>query len=420
MYALVDCNNFYCSCESLFQPQLRGRPVVVLSNNDGCVISRSEEAKALGIKMGAPAHLLEKAFTEYNVNIFSSNYTLYGDISDRVMETLLEWIPAIEKYSIDEAFLDLQPFHHINFFELALALRKKVGQNIGIPVTVGMAPTKTLAKMANKLAKKKYKDMGCFLAADDDCINEMLEFTEVGDIWGIGPQYARFLVKHGFNNALQLKNAPEEWVRSNMTVVGQRLLNELKGQPSIEWQAEAPDKKNICIARGFGHLIKTKKELAEALANYAASCAEKLRHQRSCCSMINVFIQTNAFRPEDQQYMRSMTVDLPVATNNTSKLIAQAMSVLDRIYKDGYNYHKAGITVMKLVPEHQVQYGIYDVKETIKEKNAMTEMDKLNRHFGKDLIRVARQGYNEQWKLRQMRLSPKYTTRIDEILKVNI
>ncbi|HTS45026.1 MAG TPA: Y-family DNA polymerase [Puia sp.] len=418
MYALIDCNNFYCSCERVFNPKLEGKPVVVLSNNDGCVISRSEEAKLLGIKMGTPAFMFEDFFNKNNVAVYSSNYTLYGDLSDRVMKTLIEFVPRLEVYSIDEAFLDLHDLPYIDLLELALKIKMSVHKRIGIPVTIGIAPTKTLAKMANKFAKKKRKDVGCFWAANDKLIDEMMDSTEVGDIWGIGAQYAKILKKNGFQTALELRNAPEEWIRVNMTVVGQRLLNELRGVPSIEWEFIIPAKKNICCARGFGILIKTKHELSEALASYAANVGEKLRRQKSCAKTINIFVQTNPFRRDDKQYMRSMTTDLPVCTNNTAMLIKYALKVLDRIYLDGYNYHKCGFLALDLIPEDQVQYSIYDAVESPKEKTISKTLDKLNKVHGKDLIRYAAQGYGKKWKLKQARLSPCYTTRIDQILKV--
>jgi DNA polymerase V len=420
MYALVDCNDFYCSCERVFDPKLERRPVVVLSNNDGCVISRSEEAKALNIKMGAPSHMFEDFFDQNNVAVYSSNYTLYGDISERVMNTMIGFVPRLEIYSIDEAFLDLHDLRFIDLLELGVTLRATVKRNTGIPVTVGIAPTKTLAKMANKYAKTTKKNMGVFWAANDKLVDDMLSYTAVSDVWGIGTQYAKFLMRHGFQTALQLRGAPEEWVRTNMTVVVQRILNELKGIPAIEWEFEQQAKKNICTARGFGQIIKTKCEVAEALASYAANCALKLRGQKSCAKVIDVFVETNPFRRDDKQYKRSIRMQLPVATNNTAVLIKYAMKTLDIIYAPGYNYHKTGIVLMDLIPEDEVQYCMYDDLETSREKKISATLDKMNKALGKDLVRFARQGYGKKWNLRQMKLSPRYTTRIDEVLKVKI
>ena len=418
MYALVDCNNFYCSCERVFEPRLANRPVVVLSNNDGCVISRSEEAKALGIKMGAPSFLFADFFKKHHVVVYSSNYTLYGDISNRVMKTIAELVPRFEVYSIDEAFLDLYEFPRHDLAELGKKVKESIIKKTGIPVTLGIAATKTLAKMANKYAKRNRKDTGVFWASNDQLIDEMLASTDVGDIWGIGEQYAKFLKKNKFTTALGLRDAPQEWVRANMTVVGQRLLTELRGMPAIQWQAEEPAKKNICTARGFGELLKTKHEVGEALASYASICAGKLRKQKSCTRMIEVFIETNPFRREDKQFRRSIRMQLPVATNHTANLIKQAMKALDIIYAEGFNYHKCGIVVMDLVPEEAVQYPLYDVTETLKEKQLSSVIDQLNKSLGKDLVRFASQGYSKKWPLKQMKLSPCYTTRIEDILKV--
>ena len=243
MYALIDCNNFYVSCERLFQPKLNGKPVVVLSNNDGCVIARSDEAKALGIVMGTPAYMSEELFKKNDVKVFSSNYTLYGDLSERVMKTLALFIPKIEIYSIDEAFLDMSELMYQDLLQLGVTIRKTVMQDIGIPVSIGIAPTKTLAKMANRYAKKKFKDVGVFYAANDRLVNEMLEFTEIEDIWGIGRQYSLLMRKNGFKTAKDVVSIPPDWVRANLSVVGLRLWNELRGMPCLEWEVEPKQKK---------------------------------------------------------------------------------------------------------------------------------------------------------------------------------
>lgn len=247
MFALIDCNNFYASCERLFQPHLNYKPVVVLSNNDGCVIARSDEAKALGIVMGTPAYMSEDLFKKNDVHVFSSNYTLYGDLSERVMKTLASFIPKMEIYSIDEAFLDMTELTYSNLLQLGVTIRKSVFQNIGIPTTIGIAPTKTLAKMANRYAKKKFKDVGVFYAANEKLIDEMLEFIEVEDIWGIGRQYALLLRKNGFKTAKDFTNIPPDWIRDNLSVVGLRLWNELKGIPSIKWEYEPKKKKKVFV-----------------------------------------------------------------------------------------------------------------------------------------------------------------------------
>jgi DNA polymerase V len=420
MYALVDCNNFYASCERIFNPKMEGRPVVVLSNNDGCVIARSEEAKLLGIEMGAPAFLNEEKFSKNNVAIFSSNYALYGDLSDRVMKTLAGFVPRLEVYSIDEAFLDMHNMQHYDLEDLGCKIRTTVKKNIGIPVSIGIAPTKTLAKMANRYAKKNKVKCGVHWLKNKEAISTVLQCTAIGDVWGVGPQYAKMLQRNGFKTAYDLSKAPDDFVRSKMTVVGHRLLNELRGIPSIDWTFEPEDKKNICCARGFGKLHTTKKDVAEALANYTANVAEKMRKQKSCAKRLHVFVQTNAHRPDDPQYFRSITLSLPVATNNTGMLLKHAMYALDMIFRPGYNYQKCGAIVLDLIPETQLQFSMFDKAENGKSKKAFSVLDTINKGIGKDIVRVARQGFERKFKLRQAFLSPRYTTRIDELLTIKI
>jgi len=418
MYALVDCNNFYCSCERAFNPKLENRPVIVLSNNDGCAISRSEEAKALGIAMASPAFMMEDLLKKNNVAVFSSNYTLYGDMSDRVMKTIGSFVPRMEIYSIDEAFLDLNDMESVDLVQLAIKIRSTVKQNTGIPVSIGIAPTKTLAKMANRYAKKKRKDAGVFWAANDDLIKEMLEHTEVGEIWGIGHQYALFLKRHGIHTALQLSETPEEWVRVNLSVVGQRLLNELKGISAIQWEFEAPTKKNITTSRSFGKLLSDAHTIKEAIANHAATCALKLRQQKSCCKTLQVFIHTNPHKTDEVQYSRSINVQLETATNNTSEIIKHACKGFDIIFKEGYRYMKCGIIVDQLVPEDQIQHSMFDNADRVKNKTVINALDGINKSLGKELVRFAVQGYEKKYRLKTDYLSPSYTTNINQIIKV--
>lgn len=420
MYALVDCNNFYVSCERLFNPKLEGKPVIVLSNNDGCAVARSEEAKALGIEMATPAFMIKDLIEKNDVAVFSSNYTLYGDLSNRVMKTLETFVPRLELYSIDEAFLDMHNLDYTDLLKLGLKIRKTIKQNIGIPVTVGIAPTKTLAKMANRFAKKKRRSLGVHWAANDELINEMLAFTEVGDIWGIGRQYALFLNRNGFKTALDLISAPEEWIRKNMTVVVQRLFNELKGIPAIQWEFIAPSKKNICTSRSFGTLQNNKDDIKEALCNYAAACALKLRNQNSCCKSINVFLQTNPHRIQDKQYSSSIKIDLETPSNFTGEIIKYALKGFNIIYKEGYNYLKCGVIVMDIVPADQLQSSMFDTLDRAKNKTAMDAMDKVNKTLGKEIVRLSVQGFEKRYRLKAEHLSPCYTTNINHILKVKI
>ena len=420
MYALVDCNNFYVSCERLFNPKLEGRPVIVLSNNDGCAVSRSDEAKALGIEMATPAFMAREIIEKNNVAVFSSNYTLYGDISDRVMKTLGGFVPRLEIYSIDEAFLDMHDLDYTDLLELGLQIKTAVKKNVGIPVCVGIAPTKTLAKMANRYAKKYRKNIGVHWAANEELIKEMLSVTEVGDIWGIGRQYALFLKRNGFNTALDLLSAPEEWIRKNMTVVVQRLFNELKGIPAIAWEFKPPAKKNICTSKSFGKLQTKKEEIAEAVSNYAAACALKLRNQNSCCRSINVFLQTNLHRTQDKQYSRSITIDLQTPTNFTGEIINYATKGFDIIFKEGYNYLKCGVMALDIVPDDRVQASLFDKLDRKKNKTAMEAMDKINKCLGKEMVRLSVQGFEKRYRLKTEYLSSHFTTDINQILKVKI
>lgn len=420
MIALVDCNNFYASCERLFQPRLQGRPVVVLSNNDGCVIARSDEAKVLGIEMGTPSFLIEQVLQQHNVSVFSSNYTLYGDLSDRVMTTLSQFADQMEVYSIDEAFLNLTAFRHHNLTAYAHTIRDTVLQNTGIPVSIGIAPSKTLAKIANRLVKKSNKQLGVYCIDNNEKIQFALQQTPVKDIWGIGSQYTKLLAKHGFITAWDVSRAPEEWIRKHLSVVGQRMYNELKGISCIAFEDMPPKKKMVCVARGFGKVLSEKHEVMEALANFTAMVAAKLRSEQLATNTIQIFVQTNAHRSNEPQYFRSLTIQLPVATNSTNELIQHARQGLETIYRPGYNYNKTGCTAMELIPEAQVQCGIFDTENRERNSQLMQVLDKVNRSFGKNAVRFALQGFGAKWKLRQLKLSPCYTTRIEEVLTIKI
>ena len=417
MIALVDCNNFYASCERVFQPKLENKPIVVLSNNDGCVIARSNEAKALGIKMGAPAFKMKPIFDYHNVHVFSSNFALYGDLSNRVMQILSQESPAIEIYSIDEAFLDLKGVKKLNKF--SIDLRKKVGQWTGIPVSVGIAPTKTLAKVANRMAKK-YKKDGVFLMKEPATITRVLKHVAVDELWGIGRKYSKFLSQRGFQTAYDLVNASESWVRNNMTVNGLRMIKELKGIPCLSLEYETQRKKNICTSRSFGMDVKTLYELEEAVASYASTCAMKLRKEKSLTSSILVFVKTNPFKELNSQYSPCQKVILDVPTNDSMEITSQALSVLKRIYKDGFNYKKAGVIVGGIVSEESRQLSLFTTQDIFKTKNIMNAMDDINRKMGRNKVRLAVQGFDRKWRLKQEKLSPCYTTRFEDVLEVKI
>ncbi len=416
MYALMDCNNFYVSCERLMRPDWDFKPVIVLSNNDGCAIARSEEAKELGIEMGAPEFMLRDMIQKHGIIVRSSNYTLYGSMSNRVMKTAGEFVPRMELYSIDEAFLDMHNMQHHDLFALGKTIKRTVTQHTGIPVSIGIAPTKTLAKMANRYAKKKLREVGVFYPRTADEMQAMLQATQVEHIWGVGRQYATLLHKYNFHTAYDLANAPDDWVREHMTVVGERLLNELRGIPAIAWEFEQPAKKNICTSRSFGKLLTEKKDISLALFTYTARCAEKLRRQKSCAGTLQVFMHTNEHRQQDKQYTIAMNVKLARASNDTSTLVKYAGKALDRIYKPGYNYVKCGCIAMDLVPANAVQNTLFGNNDTQKGDKLMTVMDKINFGMGtRDMVRTAAQGFTKPFALRCDHLSKRYTTNISEI-----
>jgi DNA polymerase V len=418
MIALVDVNNFYASCERMFDPSLNGRPIVVLSNNDGCAIARSDEAKALGVEMGSPTFMIEETLAKHQVAVFSSNYTLYGSMSNRVITILKSFVENVEVYSIDEAFLDLGSLRYVDLFNLGLAIREKIMTHTGLPVTIGIAPTKTLAKMANKFAKKQKKEIGVHFANDTEAISELLNYTQAGEIWGIGGQYKKLLEQQGVTTAADLLTLPEEWVRKNMTVVVQRLLFELRGIKAIKWEDIPPPKKNICTSRSFGKLLTGFKDLQQPLASHAAACSRKLRTEQTCATRIHIFIQTNPFNGKDKQYFGGVTIPLTVASNNSNELIKFAMRGLQMIYKPGYNYQKCGVMVLDLVPQQNIQLGLFDTRDRQKDQRLMAALDNTNTSYGKDIVRYASHGYGKQWKLRASRVSPCYTTRLDQIMTV--
>ena len=418
MYALVDCNNFYASCERVFNPSLNGRAVVVLSNNDGCCIARSQEAKDIGIKMGAPAFLIDELIEKNNVAVFSSNYTLYGDMSQRVVNTLSDFSPELEVYSIDESFLNLEGLINIDNYEYGARIRNRVRQCTGIPVCVGIAPTKTLAKLANRLAKKM--PSGVYVMDSEEKRIESLQRTEIGDVWGVGGQYAKLLMANNINTAYDFSIAPAFWIKKYMSIVGLRTQKELQGIPCIEMEMTPPDKQNIATTRSFGEMQTELPGISEAVANFASACAAKLRKQKSCANLLTVFVHTNQFRKDLPQYARNRVIRLPVATNDSMELVKYALIGLKSIYKKGYHYKKAGIIVSGLVPENEIMPDFFDEVNRARQKDAMKVMDSLNLRFGKEKIKVGSQGYGRKWKLRQEMLSPCYTTRLKDILTIRV
>lgn len=420
MYALADCNNFYASCERVFNPSLNLKPIVVLSNNDGCIIARSQEAKDLGILMGQPAHQIERFLKDKNVAVYSANFPLYGDMSRRVMEMLESYAPSIEIYSIDEAFLDLHNLHIDNLESYISEIRYKTLKGTGIPISIGVAPTKTLAKLANHLAKKQYKNIGYYILDTKEKIKQALKKFPVDDIWGIGRKYAYKLSQYNINSAWDFTKMPDAWVKKNMSVVGLRTKLELMGKVCIDIEDAPQSKKAICTSRSFGKPQSKLNQIEEAVATFAGACSEKLRKQNSCASVVMVFIHTNQFKYDEPQYAKNIVVNLPVPTNSSMEIIAYAKFALKQIYKLGYNYKKAGVIVSGIVPEKSVQNSLFDVIDRDKHQIAMKSMDKINSKYGLNTLRVAAQGTARKWKLKQEKLSQQYTTNWKSIIQVNV
>ena len=419
MFALVDCNNFYASCQRVFEPHLIGKPVVILSNNDGCVIARSNEAKALGIPMGSPAFEFKKLFEENKVFVFSSNYALYGDMSSRVMNILATFTSDIEVYSIDEAFLKFKGFELFNLDEYGLKIQKTVTKNTGIPVSVGFAPTKALAKVANKIAKKfPERTKSVYVIDSEEKRIKALRWTKIEDVWGIGRKHTKRLQAKNIFTAYQFTQLPDEWVRKEMAVVGLLLKKELEGKSTLDLESPK-NKKMIATTRSFEKSMTKLEDISERVATFTASCSEKLRKQKSHCNMIMVFVQTNYFRKDQPQYSRNIIINTDFPTNSTIELNHYAQIGLKAIFKEGYNYKKAGVIVMGLTPNNETQLSFFNTSNP-RHQPLMSVVDKLNKSYGKNKIKFANQSLGRQWKMKQEKLSKSYTTRIDEIITVKV
>ncbi|MFK7031896.1 Y-family DNA polymerase [Flavobacterium oreochromis] len=419
MYALVDCNNFYASCQRVFEPRLLGKPIVVLSNNDGCVIARSNEAKTLGIPMGAPAFEFKQIFEQNNIEVFSSNYALYGDMSSRVMNLLRTFTPDIEIYSIDEAFLKFQGFEFFNLEEIGNNMRRIVTKGTGIPISIGFAPTKALAKVANKIAKKfPERTNSVYVIDTEEKRIKALKWTKIEDVWGIGRQHAKRLQAKNIFNAYQFTQMPDDWVRKEMSVVGLRLKHELEGKPTLDLEMPK-SKKMIATTRSFEKMYSSIEDLSERVATFTASCAEKLRNQNSHCNMIMVFITSNYHRKDLAQYSRNIVINTDFPTNSTMELNHYAQIGLKAIFKEGIQYKKAGVIVMGITPNTQTQLSLFNTSNP-KHQPIMSVIDKLNKSYGTSKVKFGRQSLKRQWKMRQEKLSPCYTTKIKDIIKINI
>ena len=419
MFALVDCNNFYASCQRVFEPHLIGKPVVILSNNDGCVIARSNEAKALGIPMGAAAFEYKSLFETNNVFVFSSNYALYGDMSSRVMNILATYSPEIEVYSIDEAFLKFKGFELFNLDEIGLDMQKTVTKGTGIPVSIGFAPTKALAKVANKIAKKyPERTQSVYTIDNEEKRIKALKWTKIEDVWGIGRKHAKRLQAKNILNAYQFTLLSDEWVRKEMAVVGLRLKHELQGKPTLDLE-QPKNKKMIATTRSFEKPFTKLEDISERVSTFTASCSEKLRKQNSHCNMIMVFVHTNYFRKDQPQYSRNIIINTDFPTNSTIELNHYAQIGLKAIFKEGFHYKKAGVIVMGLTPNSETQLSLFNSSNP-KHQPLMSTMDRLNKKIGSNKVKFATQSLARQWKMKQEKLSKCYTTRLNEIIEIKI
>jgi DNA polymerase V len=418
MFALIDANNFYTSCERVFNPKLNGKPIVVLSNNDGCVVARSNEVKALGVKMGIPVFQIRPLIEQHHIQVYSSNYSLYGDLSQRVMATLGEFTPEIEVYSIDEAFLMLPNVQDWN--DYLHQIQATVKRWTGIPVSIGVAPTKTLAKIANHLAKTTPDAAGVFTLLDTATQERMLSQVKVSDVWGIGRQWAKRLKQHGIETALQLREANEWQIKQRMGVVAMRIVLELRGLSCLPLELCPPPKKMRTVSRSFEHPVESRAELKEAIATYTSRAAAKLRGDNLIAGVLTVFVMTNQFIHNEPQYQNSASISLPVATNDTAELIHYAMRATDTIFRKGYRYKRAGVNLTELIPDTIEQRNLFDdLNKRERSRQLMQVIDNINRKFGSETVRYATTGLKRDWQMKAVCRSPRFTTRWDELAEVS-
>jgi len=400
--ALIDCNSFYVSCERLFNPKIRNKPVVVLSSNDGCIISRSNEAKALGINMGEPYFKAKDIIVKNNVHVFSSNYSLYGDLSRRVMRTLKRFNSEIEIYSIDEAFLDLSNFPNEEIENVGKEIRDVVLQWTGIPTSIGIAKTKTLSKVANHIAKKTKSGVVSLIGIKD--IDPILEKVEVNDIWGVGKQLTKFFFKNGIHNAKQLKNISNTWIKKNSNVLSSRTAMELRGISCIGLETTSSKRKSCVVSRSFAKKAERIQELQESITSYCLNAAEKIRSESLIAKSITVFIRTSPFQNQFAYYSNSKTIDLPIATDNSIEIVKTALTGLKDIFKNGYRYQKAGIMLSGLSDSQENKNLFSSIKDD-KIKSLMKTIDNTNYKFGRSTLSLASAGVNKQWNIKRQHYS---------------
>jgi DNA polymerase V len=400
--ALIDCNAFYVSCERLFNPKIRKKPVVVLSNNDGCIISRSNEAKVLGIKMGEPYFKEKDIIVKNNVQVFSSNYSLYGDISRRVMRTLKRFNSDIEIYSIDEAFLDLSNFPDNEVKNIGHEIRNIVLKWTGIPTSIGIAKTKTLSKVANHIAKKKQSGVTSFIGIEN--IDSILEKVEINDVWGVGKQLTKFYHKSGIYNAKQLKNVSNTWIKKSSNVLSSRTAMELRGIPCIDLEATSSKRKSCVVSRSFGQRVENFQELKEAIASYSLNASEKIRSESLVTKSITVFIRTSPFQSRFGYYSNSKTIDFPIATNNSIEIVKAAISSLETIFKNGYRYQKAGVMLSRLSDSVDGK-NLFSSEKDKKINSLMKSIDNTNHRYGRSTLSLASAGVHKRWNTRRQHYS---------------
>ncbi|MDX1830438.1 MAG: Y-family DNA polymerase [Lutibacter sp.] len=414
MYAILDCNSFYASCQCAFNPHLKGKPIVVLSNNDGCVIARSSGAKEF-VPMGAEAFKYTDVFKKHNIQVFSSNYSLYGDMSTRVINILGKFVSNIEVYSIDEAFFKLDEIEIENLEAYVLNIKEIIEKWVGIPVSIGVAPTKSLSKVANKIAKRYFKKTkGVYVISNEEQQIKALKWTKVENVWGIGRRISKQLKFRNINTAYNFTMLSDEYVRKNFSVVGLRLKKDLLGTPIIKLD-EIKSKRSIATTRTFEYALKEFEPIKERIATFANTCAEKLRNQYSECSSLYVFLKTSTYAKTKRNI--GIVVHLPFFTNSSITICNYAIKGVEQLYKKGYNYKKAGVIVMGINSEKEHQFSLFN-DENPKHKTLMKVIDTLNLKFRKPKVKIANQDLKKTWKMKQEHLSPRYTTAIDEIIEI--
>ena len=416
--ALIDCNSFYVSCERLFKPSLIKKPVIVLSNNDGCIISRSSEAKDLGIKMGEPYFKAKKIITKSNVHVFSSNYSLYGDISRRVMKTLKHFAPEMEIYSIDEAFLNLSIVPDNEILQFGKKIRDTVLRWVGIPTSIGIATTKTLSKIANHIAKKEKS--GVVSLVNKKNIDRILEKIEIRDVWGVGRQLSKFYINNGIFNANQLKNISNNWIKKNSNVLGSRTAMELRGASCISLEITQSKRKSCCVSRSFGKKVERLQELEESITNHCLNAAEKIRSESLLTKSITIFIRTSSFQKMEIHYSNSKTIDFPIATDNSIEIVKSAILGLKLIFKKGYKYQKSGIILSGLYESKSYNNNLFSSTKDKKTKDLMRSIDYTNFRYGRSTLSLAVALSKKKWKTKKQYFSKIDTTNFDCLPTVKI